>query len=280
MKLKKPLPKNRSLGQIVNHYKVEKSIAERIKKANSQEERTQIYVRMYDELFSQVPDHPRLTQRENEESTLIANKNKFSLLLGFINKSSIIVEFGSGDCRFAMEELASHVAFVYGIDISDQRKPCHHEKDNFKLILYNGYSLNDIKENSVDIVFSDQLVEHFHPKETMSHFKLVHQILKKGGKYIFRTPHALSGPHDISGYFSDEPEGFHFKEWTYIEIEQIIDEIGYSGLFEYWAAKSIRVRLPNLYFTTCENLLSLFPKRYIRCISKYLLPNILCAAVK
>lgn len=280
MKLKKPLPKNRSLGQIMNHYVIEKSIADRIKKANSQEERKRIYVNMYDELFSQVPDHPRLTQREDEQETLRANKNKLSLVFEFIDKSTVIVEFGSGDCRFAMEELAKHVAFVYGIDISDQRKPNHDAKDNFKLIVYDGYSLENIKENSVDIVFSNQLIEHFHPKETMSHFQLVHHILKKGGKYIFRTPHAFSGPHDVSGYFCDEPEGFHIKEWTYIEIRQMVDDLGYTGLLGYWAAKGIRFRLPYLYFTICENTLRLFPRHYMRVISKYALPSILCVAVK
>ena len=75
-----------------------------------------------------------------------------------------------------------------------------------------------IDEESLDIVFSDQLIEHFHPEETELHFRLVNRILKKGGKYIFRTPHALTGPHDISKYFCDEPEGFHLKEWTFSEL--------------------------------------------------------------
>ena len=36
-------------------------------------------------------------------------------------------------------------------------------------------------------------------------------ILTAGGVYLIRTPHAFTGPHDVSKYFCDEPEGFKGK---------------------------------------------------------------------
>ena len=51
MKLKRPLPLNRSFSQVRNHYLVEKAIAKRLKQA-SREERKLIYATMYDDLFS------------------------------------------------------------------------------------------------------------------------------------------------------------------------------------------------------------------------------------
>ena len=123
---------------------MEKAIAERLKQSN-REERKQIYATMYDELFHQVPDHPRLTQRENEKLTLRANTSKLFILRKFIDKSTILVEFAPGDCKFAME-VANYVKRVYAIDISDQRNPNDIFPANFKLIFYDGSSLEFIKK--------------------------------------------------------------------------------------------------------------------------------------
>ncbi len=61
MELRKPLPSNRSYSQVLNHYHVEKSLASQLKNAN-RESRKHIYRSMHDELFSKVPDHPRLVK--------------------------------------------------------------------------------------------------------------------------------------------------------------------------------------------------------------------------
>jgi SAM-dependent methyltransferase len=278
MKLKKPLPTNRSYEQILNHYLVEKSIANRLKKSN-REGRKLIFETMYEELFSKVPDHPRMTRRNSEQLTAIANKNKFSIVHRFLDKSLVFAEFAPGDCRFAVE-VAKHVKYVYGIDISDQRNPTDSFPENFNLIVYDGYNLNEIESNSIDIMFSDQLIEHFHPKDTKFHFELVHRILRVGGKYVFRTPHLLSGPHDISQYFCDEPECFHLKEWTYTEIKTILTDLKYSGFHTRWHGKGIDLRLPYKYFAMCEQILGLFPKRYIKKVAKYLIPSLYVVAVK
>jgi len=161
MKLLKPLPANRTYEQVLNHYLVEKAIAERLRSAN-REERKRIYATMYDELFRKVADHSRLIQRDDEQLTRMANKSKFALVRKFLKPSSIFVEFAPGDCRFAME-VANHVKNVYAIDISDQRNHSSIAPNNFSLIIYDGYVLENIPANSVDIVFSDQFIEHLHP---------------------------------------------------------------------------------------------------------------------
>jgi SAM-dependent methyltransferase len=278
MKLKRPLPPNRSLDQIRNHYLVEKSIAQKLREG-SREERKLLYARMYDDLFRQVPDHPRLTRREDEQQTLAANKLKLSLVRGFLDKSKVFIEFGSGDCRFAVD-VASYAKFVFGVDISDQRSESLYVPSNFKLVLYNGYDLEEIEKNSIDIVFSFQLIEHFHPEDTKLHFKLVHGILKHGGKYIFCTPHVLTGPHDISMFFSDEPEGFHLREWSYIGIKQMLRELNYSQIHAYRNSRGVNFIMPYVLVAMCEKLLSLFPKRYIRGVAKKLMPSVFVVATK
>jgi SAM-dependent methyltransferase len=278
MKLLKPLPPNRSYDQIKNHYLLEKSIAKRLKNS-TREERTLILSTMYDEIFSKVPDHPRLTKRRSEELTSRANKNKLSLVNKFLNPLALFVEFGPGDCRFVFE-VAKKVKFSYAVDIYDQRNPTDNVPENFNLIIYDGYNLEDIETNSIDLVFSDQLIEHIHEEDTKLHFELVHRILKKGGKYVFRTPHKFTGPHDISKFFSYEPEGFHLKEWTYTEINKLLMDLEYSRFHTYWNARGLNVRLPNTYFNILELALGIFPKRYIRSVTRYLIPVLCGVAVK
>ena len=278
MKLKRALPPNRSFDQIRNHYLVEKSIAERLKES-SREERKIIHATMYDELFSKVPDHPRLAQRLSEQLTAKAIKDKLSLLSRFLDKSDIFVEFAPGDCRFAAE-VVKHVKYGYGIDISDQRNPADKFPENFKLVVFDGYKLDEIESNTIDVVFSDQLIEHLHPEDTKLHFILINRILKNGGRYVFRTPHSLTGPHDVSGYFSDEPECFHLKEWTYIELKTMLMDLKYSKFCTRWHAKGIDFRMPYNYFAKCEQILGQFPKRYTRATAKYLIPSLYGVAIK
>jgi SAM-dependent methyltransferase len=277
-KLRKAPPSDRTYEQLKNHYQVEKALAARLRRS-TREQRKEIYATMYDELFRQVPDHPRLTKREDERLTLLANRGKFALLRRYIDKTTVFAEFAPGDCQFAIE-VAKHVKQAYGIDISDQRKPGHTCPDNFELFLYDGSSFDGIPGNTVDVFFSDYLIEHLHPDETRSHFEIVYRLLKKGGRYIFRTPHALTGPHDISQYFCEEPEGFHLKEWTHTELRRLIGDIGFSRYVSYWSAKGMQIRSPVLIFEGYEKIAGFFPRRLTRRLSRLTIPLILCEVVR
>lgn len=273
----KPNLNERTYEQIKNHYEVEKSIAKLLRKS-TREERKTIYKTMYDELFERVPDHPRLKIREDKDIVIHENLNKLKLIEKFIDRQSVFAEFGPGDCRFAME-VCKRAKSVYGIDISDQREELNDAPDCFELIIYDGFNL-EMQENSVDIVFSDQLIEHLHPEDLEHHFQLVKKILKRGGVYVFRTPHRYSGPHDISRYFSNIARGFHLKEWTYNEIASILSKCRYSSWEGYWYAKNILIRMKFSYFIIIEDVLNPLPRQFRYGVSRYLLPDITMVAIK
>jgi len=267
----------RDFEEIKRHYEIEKAIAKRLKKA-TREERKIIYKTMYDELFTKVPDHPRLIKQEDPNTIKKMKKSKFNLVKRFIEKCTVFVEFGPGDCLFAID-LCNHVKFVYGVDISNQIKNPDTLPDNFKLIIYDGYNLKMI-ENSADVAFSDQLIEHLHPEDIKFHLEMVRKILKPKGVYVFRTPHKFLGPHDISRFFSDKAEGFHLKEWTYCELAEIFRDLKYSYWYGYWYAKGIQIKMPFIYFRILEGTLSILPKMIKKSLSKILLPNITMVAIK
>jgi len=273
--LKRALPKDRGLESLRNHYAVEKSIADRLRCA-SREERQRLYRSMYDELFARVPDHPRLLRRDDPERTARHNRTKLVLLRGFLGSDRVVAEFAPGDCRFCLE-LAQRVALVYGIDISDQRGAWSETPGNFRFVVYDGYEL-DLPDASVNVVFSDQLVEHLHPDDVEHHFRLVRRILVEGGVYVFRTPHALSGPHDVSRFFSDVPEGFHLKEWTYGELGEVLRRVGFSSCRAFWNGRGGRVPLPWRLAVALERLLAPLPLPTRRLLSRLALPNVMVAA--
>ncbi|MFQ5793169.1 MAG: class I SAM-dependent methyltransferase [Acidobacteriota bacterium] len=277
MRLKRPLPPTRTFQQVKHHYEVEKAIREKLWCA-SLEQRKAIYPTMYDELFENVPDHPRLQRRKSEASTSAANRFKFNVIRSFVDKSTVFAEFAPGDCRFS-EYVCEHAAFVYGIDISDQRDKGTPLPNNFELLVYDGYHLA-LEDGSIDVVFSDQLIEHLHPEDAELHFKLVRRLLRAGGVYIFRTPHNYVGPSDVSGYFSDKAEGFHLKEWTYGEIASLLKNLGYSSCSGHCAVKGMPIRIPLFCITPVERILGKFPKRLRRLVSRLILRSVTTVAVK
>lgn len=277
MQLRKPLPSNRSYDQVFNHYQVEKRLAYKLKQADRRA-RTEIYSTMYDELFSKVPDHPRLTKRNDEAESRKKVGHRLAFIKRFLKKDEVFVEFASGDGRL-LKEAAQHCGQAIGVDISDQRDSNEHFPDNVDVIVYDGYDLSSIPNDSVDFIFSDQLIEHLHEEDVELHFETIKRILKKGGAYAFRTPHAFCGPHDVSQYFSDSPECFHLKEWKFKDVKAI-ERIGFTRVKYYWSAKNIHVRMPRLYFMALESLLSNINSYKMRNIVQLFLPSVTCVLIK
>ena len=277
LELRQPLPANRSYESVRHHFEVERAIAARLKAADRLG-RKQIYNTMYDELFAQVPDHPRLTRRDSEVLTERVNRSKARLVTPFARKDATFLEFGSGDCRFSFV-MAERFRQVYAVDIADQIGPGVLPPKNFTLTVYDGYVL-DLPDRSIDLAFSDQLIEHLHPDDAEHHFRLVHRLLKPGGIYLLRTPHRLTGPHDVSRYFSEQAQCFHLKEWTYSELTATIADLGFDSVRAYWFGRGVLLRLPLLWFKLLEQLSSIAGTRIRRKLLGLLLPSVTIAARK
>ncbi|MDZ4286531.1 MAG: class I SAM-dependent methyltransferase [Prosthecobacter sp.] len=217
----------RTEAQLRNHYLVEKSLADRLR-ASSREERIELFPKLYDELFARVLDHPRLQRRESEEESRRSVAARMAILRESLTPETVFMEIAPGDCRLACE-VAKHAKTVYAADISDQRAPGLAAPSNFHMVVFDGLHL-DVAPASVDIAFSYQFLEHLHPDDVGPHFDLVSRALKPGGLYILDTPHAYSGPHDISRYFSRTADAFHMHEWTYGEIRDLGRKHGFDRM--------------------------------------------------
>ena len=230
----------RSPERLRVHYEVERALADRLKAAATRAERSRIFATMYTELFAQVPDHPRLTVQRDPAAEARGVQRLLGLLRPHLHSGLEYVEFGAGAGALALA-VCPYVKRVRAVEIADQIPPGVTRPANFELVLYDGYETG-IGPGSVDLVFSEQFVEHLHPQDAEDHFALVHRLLRPGGRSLLRTPERWTGPHDVSRGFSDTPQGFHLREWSYRELAATARALGYRRQITLWNGGPICVR--------------------------------------
>lgn len=255
----------RSPDRVRAHYLAERAIADRIRAARGPEERRAIFATMYDELFAQVPDHPRLTAREanaaSRERDLAWN---MAQLRPYLFEGCNFLEIGAGDCALSVR-VAATAATVYAVDISDQAGAAL--PANVNLVISDGRSI-DVPAASVDIAFSDQLMEHLHPDDAAEQLENVHRALKPGGVYLCVTPNRFYGPSDISGCFDDEARGFHLKEYSMGELRETFARAGFGRFEAYVGARGLYMRCAPANVEAVEKMLAPLPPKLRRRIAR------------
>jgi SAM-dependent methyltransferase len=270
---------DRSQERLRRHYEVEKALADRLRRTASREERAKLYESMYDTLFAAVPDHPRLTLAHDRAFIERMNRGRLAIVAPYLKASSRVLDIGAGDCVFSFV-LARRARSVTAIDIAEGSAVLDNAPENFQLLIYDGFNL-PVEAGSMDLAFSDQLVEHLHVDDAEWHFQMIAKALAPGGYYVFRTPHRYTGPHDVSMYFTDgDPQGFHMKEWTYGEIQTVLHRSGYGKLTAIWYAKGLAVRMPMWMMLAAEQTLKAWPRGLRRTLSKLPFPYLTIAAQK
>ena len=267
----------RSPDRIRHHFEVERELASRLR-ASTREERTALFGELYTELFERVPDHPRLTRRETPEDSARNVANQMRLVRPHLGSEVTFLEIAPGDCRLAFAA-AEHCERTIGVDISDQRAEDDPGPANFELVVYDGYTL-DLPEASVDVAFSYQFLEHLHPDDVDPHFEMIHRLLKPGGRYVLDTPHRYSGPHDVSRFFGDELQCFHFQEWTYREMRRLLRRHGFDRSYLHRGGACRESAFLNHAHDLCEAATGLLPRALRRKVAGRLFQSVCLTAVK
>lgn len=211
----------RSADRLLYHYQVERELADLLRRSTSSE-RTRLYSTVYNELFRRVPDHPQLCRTDRAERINVA----LTLLTPFLDRGFSFLEIGAGDCAISFC-VAERVAKVYAVDILDSIPAMTKRPANFELRLSDGCDI-PVPPSSIDIAYSNQLIEHLHPEDALSQTKNILKALRPGGFYICITPHRFTGPHDISIYYDSEATGLHLKEYTCTELAELFRDAGFS----------------------------------------------------
>ena len=245
-------PRERSNERIRQHYLIEKELAARLRTASKQE-RQYLYTEVYDELFRRVPDHPQLYLKLDTAAQQGNLNSRLALLRKHLSPDLTYLEIGPGDCSLA-NEVARLVRKVYAVDVSHEITKEVELPDNVELIISDGSSI-PVPNDSIDLAYSDQLMEHLHPDDAVDQLANIYRSLVPGGRYVCITPNRLSGPHDVSQYFDDVASGFHLKEYTLRELSGIFSRVGFRRFQALVGARGFELRVPALFPRTIEFLL-------------------------
>jgi SAM-dependent methyltransferase len=260
MMLRKPIRgESRTEAQIREHYEIERELADRLRRA-TRDERRQLYSEAYNELFRRVPHHQQLTRIASPQLTERNISWQFALLKRFLNCDTTFLEIGAGDCRLSYR-VCPVAKQVFAVDVARLVPESDCGPENFRLFITDGIHF-PMPMETVDLAYSNQLMEHLHPDDAWEQLRGIYEVLKPGGKYVCITPNRLSGPWDISMYYDEVATGFHLKEYTLIELAWIFRKIGFSKLIAYVGARGVYIRFPIVPILFFEKLLERLPRRY------------------
>lgn len=251
----------RSFRQLREHYEVEKELADRLRNAGK-EERYRLYASVYDELFQRVRHHPQNTRKVDVEKQQLALAAQMRLLRRFLTHDTVFMEIGPGDCSLS-KAVASQVAKVYAIDVSQEITRDSHLPSNFDLLLSDGASV-PVPRNSINVAYSYQLIEHLHVDDAEEQVENIYAALAPGGVYVCVTPNRLSGPHDISKYFDKKSTGFHLKEYLTRELADMFRNAGFCNLRVYVGLGGHYLSTPVAPIVCIEKLALILPHEFRR----------------
>jgi len=221
----------RSVAQIEEHYELETALADRLRHS-SQEERKRLYSESYDELFRRIPHHSQLTQSVDHRNLV---HKQVRVIRRFLRPEMRFAEIGAGDA-WVPKLLARECAEAFALEVTDKAFDPTGAPSNFSFVLIDGINL-PLVDQSIDIFYSNQLMEHLHPDDALAQLAEIWRVLRPNGIYFCITPNRLAGPHDISRYFDDEPHGFHLKEYSNGDLLRLFTRAGFSKIVSLFVGR-------------------------------------------
>ena len=207
------------------HYEIERELAQRLRQAPLAT-RGKLYHELYEELFRRVPDHPQTARTRADKQRRVARSRR--LIRRWLEPETVYMEIGAGDCELALS-VAQRVRHVYAIDVSETITSGIVAPSNFDLVLTDGVTM-PVPDGSIDLAFSDQLMEHLHPDDALQQLANIHRALRPGGRYVCLTPSRHTGPHDVSRSFDRVATGFHLEEYDYRRLIQLLRQVGFTRM--------------------------------------------------
>lgn len=266
LKTKRRQSETRTLEQLQEHYELEKELASKLMNSGKQS-RKHLYTELYDELFTKLSHHPQVVRISDPATTAWIVEQRMILLNRYLSSKTTFLEVGPGDCSLAIE-VSKLVKKVYAVDVATEITKQQTFPGNFEFINSDGCSV-PVPENSVDIAYSHQLMEHLHPEDANEQLQNIYRALAPNGIYICITPNRLSGPHDISRYFDKVATGFHLKEYTVTELYKLFRSAGFSKVTWVKNNKKAHIEIPLNLLTLptiaiAEKLLEILPLSFKR----------------
>jgi len=254
-------PPPRTPAQLEEHFRVERELADRLRSSPTPE-RLSLYRDVYDELYRRVPHHPQLTWKRSETFQRHLVDQQEQLLAPWVGPDSVFLELGPGDCGVTLR-MAGRVAQVVAVDVSEEVTRLRDAPANVDLRLTDGCEV-PVEPGSVDVAYSNQLMEHLHPEDAHRQLANVFAALKPGGVYVCLTPNRWTGPHDVTRHFGPVARGLHLREYASGDLRRLFAQVGFADLRWYGATRGRFRAVPGWLLGLAETGLRLLPYRLRR----------------
>lgn len=284
---------------ILRHWDLERALRDELLASNP-EDRQEVFEACYGRLKRELAWLDKLTGANEAEPPEV----RFADWLALIGQPDEPGEAGGAPARICElvvnrgGELSGLLA-GHGFDctaaeiMAGRSGKMRQERPNLRQVASDGTHLDHtVEPESFDFVLADQVIERLHPDDLDEHLSSVAAILRPGGRYILGTPHAFTGPVDVSAVFGcRQPHGIHLREYRYIDLTIALETAGLKRILAPMRFPGGR-RPPKAgsfylnYQIGLEALLGLLPAGHLRRratrVARYLYfnPFILLVAVK
>jgi SAM-dependent methyltransferase len=245
----------RTAEELRQHYEIEKELGNRLRNSR-RDERAAMYSQVYDELFRRVPKHPQWTD-QNTAAHDRKIEGHLRLLRPYLTPETVFMEVGAGDCALPLL-VAPLVRKSYGLEVSEELTRKLPKSDKFQVLLTKSCDV-PLPDNTVDLAFSFQVIEHIHPDDVIEQLKDIYRVLKPGGCYYCITPNRLYGPSDISRDFDREATGLHLKEYSITDLLKLFRSVGFRRTWIERMVKGHHIPFPALPVRLMEQVFEWMP---------------------
>ena len=255
------IPKNWNLTeeQLWNIFKAEQNQARILKNEPNKEIRKKLYGPVYEIYFEKLPFHPQFKIKNDDNSRNERLKFQVNQIQPFLNSKTVFAEIGAGDCSLTIE-VSKLCKSAIAFEVSEEIIQGVSFTDNSKCIIFDGFKF-PLENKSIDLAYSNQLMEHLHPEDAIDQVQEIYRILRKGGKYICITPNGINGPHDISRFYGNDLVGFHLKEYLPSELKKLFIGTGFNRVRAYMTVKNRPIYISLRIIRLIEIVLYLFPTK-------------------
>jgi SAM-dependent methyltransferase len=153
---------------------------------------------------------------------------------------TVLCELGVGTgfaIRNVLENAGPSELKIKGCDINltSTAQELTNEFSNVDLVEMNAYDfIKTLPDRSVDILYADNVFEHFFPDEAETICDEIVKKLKPHAILFLIIPNKNIGPGDISGRYlpmGEKASGFHFMEMSFNEVTRCFSKYGMRNLY-------------------------------------------------
>lgn len=255
------IPKNWNLTeeQLWNIFEVEQKQAKILKNEPNKENRKKLYGTVYEIYFEKLPYHPQLKIKNDPITKNLRLEFQLNQIRPFLTKQTNFTEIGAGDCSLTIET-SKYCNSTCALEVSDEIVKDISFPKNSQCLIFDGFNF-PFENDTIDLAYSNQLMEHLHPEDATDQVQEIYRILRKGGKYICITPNGINGPHDISRFYGNELVGFHLKEYLPSELKKLFIGVGFKRVRAYMMVKKRPIYISIRLMRLIEIVLYLFPPK-------------------